>query len=223
MSVRVAVLLSGCGVYDGSEIQESVFTLLALDQAGAEYQCCAPDKPQAEVINHATGEPAEESRNVLHEAARIARGKIVPLNAIKASDFDAIALPGGFGAAKNLCDYAAAGKNALVDPEVRQVLQEFHGAGKPIAAVCIAPVILASVFGNGTVPVELTIGNDADTVKNIECFGARHTECPVTEFVVDKENKIITSPAYMYDATPAQVYEGIRKTVDALVDLVKQG
>jgi enhancing lycopene biosynthesis protein 2 len=222
MSVRVAVVLSGCGVYDGSEIQEAAFTLLALDQAGAEYQCCAPDKPQAEVINHVTGQRASESRNVLEEAARIARGKIVPLSDIKAAEFDAVMLPGGFGAAKNLCDYAVAGSGATVDAEVARVLREFHSAGKPIAAVCIAPVVVASVIGSGGAAPELTIGNDAATAKDLETFGARHTECPVTQFVVDQKNKIVSSPAYMYDAKPGQVFEGINKAVGALLDLAKQ-
>lgn len=220
MAKRVAVLLSGCGVYDGSEIQEASFTLLALDQAGFEYECCAPDKPQADVIDHVGGKPADESRNVLRESARIARGKITSLDQVKAADFDAIMLPGGYGAAKNLCTYATAGRDAIVDPEVVRVLRVFHELGKPVVAVCIAPMVLASVFAGVEPKAELTIGNDEATSKDIEAIGATHRECPVTEFVVDEKNRIITSPAYMYDATPKQVFEGISKTVEALAKML---
>lgn len=221
MSKRVAVLLSGCGVYDGSEIHEAAFTLLALDQAGVRYECCAPDKAQADVVNHLTGEGVAESRNVLEEAARIARGKIVSASDVRAADYDGVMLPGGFGAAKNLCDYAASGAAATPDPEVRRLLREFHSAGKPIAAVCIAPVVLACALCDDDRRVELTIGNDAGTAKDLESLGANHQECPVTEFVVDRENKIVTSPAYMYgDARPSEVFEGVKKTVDALLALM---
>jgi len=221
MAKRVAVILSGCGVYDGSEIQEASFTLLALSQAGVQVQCCAPDKAQAEVINHFTGQPAaDESRNVLHESARIARGKIVPLSEIQAEDFDAVMMPGGFGAAKNLCSYAKDGRAMRVDPEVRRVLQDFHKAGKPIAAVCISPVALAAIFADANPKATLTIGNDAGTAADIEALGAQHCECAVTETIIDRDNKIITSPAYMYDATPAQVFEGIRKSVEDLLSLL---
>lgn len=220
MSKRIAVLLSGCGVYDGSEIHEATFILLALDQAGAKYQCCAPDKSQADVVNHLTGDALSENRNVLQEAARIARGNIVSASEIKAADYDGIILPGGFGAAKNLCDYATAGENAKADPQVQSLLQEFQAAGKPIAAVCIAPVVLATALCGDGKTATLTIGNDAGTASHLEGFGARHQECPVSEFVVDRENKIITSPAYMYgEARPSEVYEGVRKTVNALLEM----
>lgn len=218
MSPRIAVILSGCGVYDGAEIQEAVFTLLALDEAGAKYQCCAPDIAQRDVINHLTGEPTGETRNVLQEAARIARGNIVPLSEIKAEDYAGVMLPGGFGAAKNLCDYAHAGAGARVDATLQQLLRDFHDAGKPIAAVCISPVILASAF-SGVLTPQLTIGNDPVTAGHIESWGARHADCPVTEFIVDTKNKIVTSPAYMLEATPAKVYDGIKKTVNALLSM----
>lgn len=222
MAKHVAVLLSGCGVYDGSEIQEASFTLLALDQAGFDYQCCAPDKPQLHVIDHVEGKPVDESRNVLRESARIARGKITPLNEINAVDYDAIMLPGGYGAAKNLCTYATAGRESVVDPEVARVLREFHAAGKPVVAVCIAPMVLASVFAGSEPKAELTIGNDTATAQDMEALGATHRECPVTEFVIDEKNRIITSPAYMYDATPKQVFEGINKTVGALREMLSR-
>ncbi len=219
MSKRVAVLLSGCGVMDGSEIHEAVFIVLALDQAGAKYQCCAPDQLQAEVVNHLKHEPVKEQRNVLVEAARIARGKIVPLSEIRAADYDAILLPGGYGAAKNLCNYASAGTGSRVDPEVARVLQEFHQAGKPIGSMCISPVVVAGALAEVDPKVTLTIGNDQKTAADIATLGGQHQDCPVTDFVVDTKNKIVTSPAYMYNAGPAQVYEGISKAVRATLEL----
>lgn len=219
MSKRVAVILSGCGVFDGSEIQEAVFTLLSLDQAGAKVQCAAPDNPQAEVINHLTHKPAHEQRNVLAEAARIARGKIVPLSEISADDFDAVILPGGFGAAKNLCTYAKDGTASHVDADLIRVLRDFHDAGKPIGAWCIAPVILAQVFGKNKPAATLTIGNDQDTAGHLKHWGAHHQECPVTEFVTDEQNRLVTVPAYMYNATPAQVFDGIQKGTRAVLEM----
>lgn len=219
MSKRVAVVLSGCGVYDGSEIHEAVFTLLALDLAGAEYQCCAPDKPQMHVINHLAGAPTDEQRNVLVESARIARGNIVPITEIKPADYDAIVLPGGFGAAKNLSTYAVDGPDASVDADIAAVLNDFRDAGKPIGAWCIAPVVLAKVFGQQLPGLNLTIGNDAATADHLRGFGAHHTDSPVIEAVTDDPNRIVTCPAYMLEATPAQVYEGIRNAVNEVLRL----
>lgn len=220
MARRVAVVLSGCGVNDGTEIQEAVLALLALDQLGASYQCCAPDKLQVDVIDHLTGKPVAEERNVLTESARIARGKIVPLSQIKASDFDTIFLPGGFGAAKNLCSYAADGSSAIVDEDLRRILREFHDAGKPIGAVCIAPVVLAAVFSDADPKVKITIGTDKNTASDIEALGGNHETCPVTEFIVDEKNKIVTSPAYMLGKGPVEIFEGIRKTIGALMKMI---
>jgi enhancing lycopene biosynthesis protein 2 len=219
MSKRVAVVLSGCGVNDGSEVQEAVLTLLALDLAGVQYQCAAPDKAQADVINHLTGEPMDEQRNVLVESARIARGNIVPLAEIKADDYDAVFLPGGFGAAKNLSTYAIQGVNATVDQELTRVLREFHRAGKPVGAVCIAPMALASVFADTDPRVSLTIGTDKGTADDLKTLGGMHRDCSVSEFIVDEKNKVVTSPAYMLGKAPAEVFEGIRKAVDAVLKL----
>lgn len=220
MASKIAVVLSGSGVYDGSEIQEAVFTLLALDDAGAQYQCCAPDKPQADVVDHLTGEPMNETRNVLREAARIARGKIVPLADIDATDFDGLIMPGGFGAAKNLCSYATEGTASQVDPELRRVVRQFHEQKKPIAAVCIAPMALASIFSDVTPPVQLTIGNDRNTSSDMKTLGATPVDCAVTDIITDSTHQVITSPAYMYgDARPSQVFAGVNKAVQALLKL----
>jgi enhancing lycopene biosynthesis protein 2 len=218
MAKKVGVILSGCGVYDGAEIHESVITMLAIDRAGAEMVICAPDVEQMHVVNHHTGEVAEgERRNVRVESARIARGPVADVAEVRADDLDALILPGGFGAAKNLCTFATAGADCEVDPGVAALVRDVHAQGKPIAAVCIAPAVLARVLG-GEGP-ELTIGNDAGTAGALETMGATHVSCPVTEFVVDRERKLITSPAYMLATSISEAAEGIGKTVDALLEM----
>ncbi len=218
MAKKVGVILSGCGVYDGSEIHEAVITMLALDRQGAEMVICAPDIPQMHVVNHLTGEVAEgETRNVLVESARIARGAIRDIAGVSAEELDALIIPGGFGAAKNLCDFAVKGPDCSVHPEVARLVREVHGQGKPVAAVCIAPAILARVLGEEGPAV--TIGTDRDTAAALERMGAQHTSCPVTEFVVDREKKLITTPAYMLAQRISEAAEGIEKTVRALLDM----
>ncbi len=220
MAKKIGVILSGCGVYDGSEIHESVITLLAIDRAGAEAVCMAPNIDQMHVINHLVGEPAEgESRNVLVESARIARGNIKDIANVKAEDFDALILPGGFGAAKNLCDFAVNGPDCNVNPEVARVVRETVTAGKPLAAVCIAPALLAKVLGPVNSPA-LTIGTDAETAEALNTMGARHVACPVRETVVDEKNKIISSPAYMLAGSISEAADGIEKTVQQLIAMI---
>lgn len=215
MGKRVLVVLSGCGFLDGSEIHEAVLSLLALDRAGAEVQCAAPDKPQLHVVDHRTGQPTAETRNVLTEAARIARGKIVALADVDPAAFDAVFLPGGFGAAKNLSDVALRGADATVDPELVRVLRGFRRAGKPIGAVCIAPAVLVAALREG----EVTIGDDPGTAGAIEAMGGTHVVCPVTEPHVDRERRIVTAPAYMYHARISEVSRGIEGAVAALMEL----
>jgi enhancing lycopene biosynthesis protein 2 len=218
---KVGVILSGCGVYDGSEIHEAVITLLALDRAGAEVVCMAPNMPQMHVINHLTGEVVSgELRNVLEESARIARGKIRDIKDVKAADLDALMLPGGFGAAKNLSDFADDGADCSVNPEVERLVKEIVAAGKPLAAVCIAPVVVAKVLGDEKIKAKLTIGTDEGTAKALETMGAEHVACPVREFVVDREHKIITSPAYMLAGRISEAAEGIEKTVRTLLEMI---
>jgi enhancing lycopene biosynthesis protein 2 len=218
MAKKVGVILSGCGVFDGAEIHESVITILALDRAGAEMVFCAPDREQMHVVNHHTGEVAEgESRNVRIESARIARGPVRDVAEVKAEELDALIFPGGFGAAKNLCTFAVAGANCDVDPGVAALVREVHAQGKPIAAVCIAPALLAKVLGSEG--PNLTIGNDAGTASAMVSLGANHVACPVTEFVVDRDRKLITSPAYMLAGSISEAAEGIEKTVGALMEM----
>ena len=222
MAKRIGVILSGCGVYDGSEIHEAVITLLAIDRAGAEAVCMAPDIPQMHVINHLAGEPAEgESRNVLVESARIARGNIKDIATVKAAEIDALILPGGFGAAKNLCDFAVKGPDCAANTEVARLIREMYAAQKPIAAVCIAPAVLARVLGNPSVAPQLTIGNDAGTAEALQKMGTEHIQCPVREFVVDRKHKLVSSPAYMLAGRISEAAEGIEKTVQALIGLTE--
>jgi len=217
---KIGVILSGCGVYDGSEIHEAVITLLALDRAGAEVVMMAPDMEQA-VVNHLTGEPVEGAiRNVLEESARIARGNISDIAAVNAADLDALFIPGGFGAAKNLCDFAFKGSDCDVHPEVARLIEDIVTAKKPLAAVCIAPALVAKVLGDDKLNPQITIGTDAETAGALTSMGATHLSCPVNEFVIDKENRIITSPAYMLAGSISEAAEGIEKTVDALMEML---
>ncbi|MGQ9369734.1 isoprenoid biosynthesis glyoxalase ElbB [Azospirillum sp. ST 5-10] len=214
---RFGVVLSGCGVFDGTEIHEAVCTLLAIDRADAEARCYAPDMDQAQVVNHISGEVAAERRNVLVEAARIARGKIADLATFTADDVDALIIPGGFGAAKNLCDFAFKGADCTVHPDVEAAVRAMAAAGKPIGALCIAPVILARLFGREG--VELTIGSDAGTAGALESMGARHTATTHCEVVVDRTRKVVTAPCYMLDATVSQIADGAANAVKALMEL----
>lgn len=217
-SPRVLVVLSGAGYLDGAEITEAVVSLLSLGRAGARVQVTAPDKLQAHVVNHLTGEVQEdEQRNVMIEAARIARGQVIPLSQAGHEGFDALFMPGGYGAAKNLSSFAFEGPNASVDPDLARLLQGFHGAGKPIGAVCISPAVLVLGLGKGTV----TIGDDAGTAEAIEAMGGSHCACPVTEITVDRENKVVTAPAYMYGSAAIQdVAAGIERAVSATLELL---
>lgn len=215
---RVAVVLAGCGVYDGSEIHEAVLTLLALDQRGIGYQCFAPDIEQMHVVNHLSGEVAEgESRNVLVEAARIARGNIKPLAEARGEDFDALVVPGGFGAAKNLSDFAVAGAAMAVQPELLALGRAMRAADKAVALICIAPVMAAAICGEGS---RCTIGSDADTAAAIEAMGGEHLGCPVTEARVDRQRKLVTTPAYMLDVSIAEVQRGIDNSIAELAELM---
>jgi len=218
MGKKVGVILSGCGVNDGAEIHESVITMLALDRQGAEMILCAPDVAQMHVVNHLTGDVVEGAqRNVLVESARIARGKIRDVAEVKADELDSVILPGGFGAAKNLCDFAVKGADCEVNADVARLVRDVHKQGKPVAAVCIAPAVLAKVLGDES--PELTIGTDADTAGALEAMGARHKACPVTEFVIDRDRKLVTSPAYMLANRISEAAEGIEKTVNALLEM----
>jgi len=213
---NVAVVLSGCGFKDGSEITEAISTLIALGNEGAQYKIFAPNMTITST-NHLTGETST-SRNVLEESARIARGQIADIKALKENEFDAILFPGGYGAALNLCDWAKKGAASTVNSDVEKAIKAFHQAGKPIGAICIAPVLVAKTLGKEGVTV--TIGNDKETAQEIQKTGAIHHDCPVDDYVSDRDNKVLTTPAYMFDdAKPSQVYKGISKLVKELVEM----
>ena len=219
MSKKIAVILSGCGVYDGAEIHESVITLLRLDQRGALVQCFAPNIAQLHVINHLTGEEMPESRNVLVESARIARGNIKDIREASVEDFDALIVPGGFGAAKNLSNFAVEGAGCTVQPEVLALAEAFAEAGKPVGLICISPALAAKIYGPG---VTCTIGNDADTAAAMNKMGATHKDCAVSDIVEDKARKLVCTPAYMLAQSISEAASGINKLVDRVLELTHE-
>lgn len=215
---KVAVILSGCGAFDGAEIQETVLTLLALDRAKAQVTCAAPDIAQKHVINHMTGEEmVDEDRNVMTEASRITRGSVQSLDKIDPSEFDAVIFTGGFGVAKNLSSYAFDGPDYDIDPEVLDLIQRAHAEGKALGFMCIAPVLAARALGSSG--VKLTIGNDRDTAAALETKGAKHLNCAVDEIVTDKANRVVSTPAYMLAQSITDAEAGINKFVAAVLEL----
>lgn len=225
---KIGVLLAGCGVYDGSEIQESVSVLIALEELGAEAVCVAPRAPQFHVVDHTSGEEMQPERDIYMESARIARGAVTELSELDAGSLDGLVIPGGFGAAKNLCTWAVDGPEARVHPKVGELIRSLVEAGKPIAALCVSPVVVAKALQNTGRSVKMTLGTTegvspydiAEFHAGIASVGAQPAECPLGEVVVDEENRIVTSPCYMMEATPVSILEGVRKACTALLDLL---
>ena len=213
---RIAVILSGCGHQDGAEIHEATFTLWAIHKHEAEYQCFAPDIMQHHVLNHITGQEMDEQRNVLIEAARIARGKVEDLAGFDAEAVDALVIPGGVGAAKNLCTYAFDGPQCTVNKDVEQAVKAMHQAGKPIGALCIAPVLLARVLGD----ITLTIGRDEATAAKIQDMGAAHAPTGIGEIAVDQQNKIVSTPCYMLDSRVDQIADSADVLIQAVLGFI---
>eukprot|EP00041_Stephanoeca_diplocostata_P008376 m.124487 g.124487 ORF g.124487 m.124487 type:complete len:261 (+) comp17293_c0_seq1:235-1017(+) len=221
-NVRAAVVLAGNGVYDGSEITEAVSTLVHLSRYGASVKCFAPNREQAHVVDHSRGEEMQPSRNVLVESARIARGDITALGELTASDFDVLVIPGGFGAAKNLCDWAFKETGMSIEADVHRVIEEFHGSKKPMAMCCISPVLAAKAIPG----VRITLGKSAGvgwpyagTIDGAVALGAVHVECDIQETCVDETNLVVTSPAYMFDGKPHEIFDSVGKMVDDLFKL----
>ena len=222
---KVGVLLSGCGVQDGSEVYEAVLTILALEKAGAQVVAIAPDVEQAEVINHYTGEETRgETRSVLAESARIVRGKVTSIKEVSAYDIDALILVGGFGAAKNLCSYATRGLAATVNPDVQRLILDINGLEKPIGAMCIAPVAVALALRNreGASKPYLTIGQDANTAEHLLEFGAEHVVTGLDDIAVDETNKIVSTAAFMLASSAAEAEPGITKLVNKVLALARE-
>ena len=218
---KVGVLLSGCGVNDGAEIHESVITMLALDRAGVEMVLMAPNIDQMHVVNHYTGQEMDEYRNVLVESSRIARGNIKDMAEISANDMDALIIPGGFGVAKNLCDYAMSGPDCSINPDVYRLISELKLLNKPIGAICIAPAMMAEILGELDESANMTIGSDETTSKDIEAMGSVHVECQVSEMVVDEKKNLVSTPAYMEAKTIKDAADGIEKLVKQVLSMIK--
>lgn len=213
---KIAVILSGSGVFDGAEIHEAVLALHAIEKQGASWHCFAPNIDQLHVINHITGEEMAETRNVLTEAARIARGNIEDVAKLHAEDFDAVLLPGGFGAAKNLTDFAVNGAECSINTHVASACRAFAQARKPAGYLCIAPAIIPMIYDNG---VKGTIGNDEGTAAAFNALGGEHINCEVDDIVFDGEHNVLSTPAYMLAGNISQAASGIEKLVKKLVEL----
>jgi enhancing lycopene biosynthesis protein 2 len=213
----IAVILSGCGYLDGSEIHEATLTLWAIHKHGADFQCYAPDINQYHVVNHLTGRETDERRNVLIESARIARGKVMNLADFQPEKHDALVLPGGFGAAKNLSNYAFTGPGCTINPDVEKAIRAMAAVKKPIGALCIAPAILARILPG----VNLTIGQDAGTAADMEKMGATHTKTGHGEIVIDQESRVITTPCYMLDARVDQIGQGAENVIGTILEMLK--
>lgn len=226
--MKVLVLLSGSGVYDGSEIHESVFTLLALDQVGAKYQCIAPNKNQLHVINHLTGEVMEESRNVMVESARIARGNVLDIATINSLEYDALVIPGGFGAAKNLNLWAVSGPQGEIDTNVKSLILEIVKNQKPIVALCMGPTVVAKALEGSEFMATLTVGTDSEPSpydikaisEGMNSIGAKAEMKTIREISIDNNLKIITAPCYMMEANISEVYENIKLAINKLQEML---
>ena len=226
--MKIGVLLSGCGVYDGAEIQESILTLLSIEEIGATAVCISVDKPQHHVINHLTGEEMNESRNMLIESARIARGNVSSILDINPADIDALVIPGGFGSAKNFTDWAFNGPDGNILPEVKLLLVNLINIGKPIAALCVSPVVLSKAIEGANLSAKMTIGTDAEKSdydikgfsSGLEKVGTTTEMKSVREILIDTENKIVTAPCYMMEASILDVRKNIRSAIEALRDLI---
>jgi len=216
------VVLAGCGAKDGAEIHESVLTLLAIDKEGAEYQCAAPNIKQHHVLNFIDDTEMNQERNVMIEAARIARGNILDLAKVSMNDYAGLILPGGYGAAKNLCTYAFDGAKASINPEVKRIINEAYDAGKPIGAICVAPVLVALALAEKNPEIVLTLGTDAGANASLEEIGVKSKDCLTTAFVKDEKNRIVTSPAYMHGASKiSELEQGISGCVKAVIEMAR--
>lgn len=226
--MKIGVLLSGCGVYDGAEIQEAVLTMLAIEEKGAKVICISLDQPQYHVVNHLNGEVINEQRNMLIEAARIARGKIHEISIIAPADIDALVIPGGFGSAKNFTKWAFSGPEGDIDPKVKLLIVNMVNVGKPIAALCVSPVVVAKALEGSAITANMTIGSNAESSPyDINSFsagliatGVQVDMKTITEIEIDKKNKIISAPCYMMDASLLEVRQNIAMAIEALIDLI---
>lgn len=215
---HIAVVLSGCGRADGSEIHESVCALLCLENMGCTYQCFAPDIKQAAVINHVNNQPMSEKRNVLIEAARIARGNILDIKEFNPDDFDGIIFPGGMGAVTNWCDFAEKGTDCTVNTSIYSVIRQCYDKKLVIGAMCIAPVLIAMVLADKK--VHFTLGAGGNMAKKLEALGAVHEEVGVSDVCIDRKNLVCTTPAYMLATNMIEVCQGAQNMIGAMCQLI---
>jgi len=225
--MKIGILLSGCGVYDGSEVQEAVLAMLAVTESGHDYQCISVNKDQHHIINHLTGDEMKEDRNMMVESARIARGDVKEIGEITPANIDGLIISGGFGAAKSFSDWAFNGSDGTIIPEVKLLLVNFVNAGKPIAALCVSPILIAKALEGSAIQPNLTLGNTTDKSPyaindfhtGVQKTGSKTEEHSVKEILIDEENKIITAPCYMMDASILDIRNNIKLAVDALIKL----
>lgn len=225
---KIGILLSGCGVYDGAEIQETVLAMLAIQEAEAEYVCIGVNQQQHHVINHLTGEEMPESRNMMVEAARIARGSIIEVQAVQPADLDGLVIPGGFGSAKNFTKWAFEGPDGSILPEVKLLLVNMMNVGKPIAALCVSPVVVAKAMEGSAFELQMTLGSTkeespydiASFHQGLEKAGVLPTEKTVSEILIDSKNKIVTAPCYMMEANLLEIRKNIQQAIQALISLM---
>ena len=228
--MKIGVLLSGCGVYDGAEIQEAVLTLLAIEEIGAKAICIGINANQHHVVNHLSGEQMHEERNMLIEAARIARGSIVDISTISPSDIDALVIPGGFGSAKNFTTWAFDGPDGTIDSRVKLLIVNLINIGKPIAALCVSPIVIAKALEDSGIHVELTIGSTEDNspydiqsfTDGLNSLGSIGTMKTVDSILIDKTNRIVTAPCYMMNASIKEVRENIKMAIEAISQLMAE-
>jgi enhancing lycopene biosynthesis protein 2 len=219
MPKKIGIILAGCGSRDGSEIHEAILTLYFLDHAGVETVCMAPDRNQFHVIDHLSLHETQETRNMLTESARIARGKIQNIDTVSSKDLDGLILPGGTGAAKNLIDYNINKRNCTIHDDVKRLILEIVKTGKPLGAICIAPVIVAVALRDSSFHPLLTIGTSQEEASDIEFFGSRHQDARVDEIIIDEKLKIVSTPAYMLGPAISDIAKGIEKLVQKVIEM----
>lgn len=225
--MKFGILLSGCGVYDGAEIHEATMTMLAIQELGHEYQCISIDKEQHHVVNHLNGEEMGESRNMMIEAARIARGNVIEISEISPADIDALVIPGGFGSAKNFSKWAFLGPEGEIDPAVKLLIVNMVNVGKPVCALCVSPVVVAKALEGSSIQAKMTLGSDQESSPydipgfngGIEAVGAKAEMKTIREVLVDTENKIVTAPCYMMDANILEIRNNVRQAIEATIAL----
>lgn len=221
---KCALILAGCGAKDGAEITESVSLMIAFDQAHFHVQAFAPNRSFHHVIDHAADQIVEsENRNMLVESARIARGNVLPLQELAEDDYDVICFAGGFGVAKNFCNFASEGKNAVLENDVKDILFRFIRAHKIVSALCISPILLALAAKELQLKdAKITLGDgSSEAAEIVQTWGITHEPKKVHEASIDKVNRFVTAPAYMdAQASPKDIFASATSLVKGVESLL---